>query len=173
MKQIDLREGARRQHRSVALFAVVQCWLRSLDGLAFERRHLERLIGLKRFKQSRVDWLQQDFKDFFPHQKVYKYRKKANSFASMVIARKPFDKFLPLGTMTTRRRLKGMRKGGPRIGMFQLWDIPDADLEEAFEGLAPFFADRVNFDERFLSSFLSLVAQGQVSPKSLLLKDEP
>jgi len=57
MKQIDLREGARRQHRSIALFAVVQCWLRNLDGLVLDRQNLERLVGLERFKGTRVDWL--------------------------------------------------------------------------------------------------------------------
>jgi hypothetical protein len=167
VKQIDLREGARRQHRGVALFAVIQCWLRGLDGLAFERKQLERLLGLDRFKRTRVNWLQEDFREFFPHQAVYWITGKRNSLGSLIVARDPISKYLPLGTMRTRARIAGLKKGGPKLGMFQLWTVPDDNLNDVFEGLLPFFADRANFDERFLSSFLALLAQGQISPKKL------
>ena len=46
MKQIEVREGARRQHRAIALYAALQCWLRQLDGVAIERVDLERLKTL-------------------------------------------------------------------------------------------------------------------------------
>ena len=55
MKQIDVREGAKRQHRAISLFAVIQCWLKQLDGIALQRHHLERLLGLERFKKTRVE----------------------------------------------------------------------------------------------------------------------
>jgi hypothetical protein len=29
MRQIDLRKGAKRQQRALALFAVIQCWLKA------------------------------------------------------------------------------------------------------------------------------------------------
>lgn len=173
MKQIDLREGARRQHRAVALFAVIQCWLRRLDGLAFERRHLERLLGLERFKGTRVEWLQEDFREFFPHQRVFLFSGKNNSLGSVVVSRVSLDGALPQGTMSTKVRISSIAEGGPRLGMFELWGEPDGDLRQAFEGLIPFFADKANFDERFLGSYLALLAQGQISPKSLPpLKDK-
>lgn len=40
-------------------------------------------------------------------------------------------------------------------------------IQESFEGLVPFFADQVNYDERFLAAYLTLLAQGQTSQHSL------
>ena len=168
MKQIDLREGARRQHRAVSLFAVIQCWLRQLDGVAFQRSHLERLLGLGRFKQTRINWLKEDFHDFFPYCKVIRYARKNNSLASVIVSRVPFQNALPKGTMTTEKRIEGITAGGPRLALFELWETPSNEtIANAFEGIVPFFSDSANFDERFLSSYLSLLVQGQISPKRL------
>jgi hypothetical protein len=153
MKQIDLREGARRQHRVVALFAVIQCWLRGLDGLAFERRQLERLLGLVRFKGTRVEWLREDFKEFFPYQEVCWFTGKNHSLGSVIISRVPIAGSLLEGSMATKARVAKVQEGGPKLGMFELWVEPGRDLNKAFEGLMPFFADRANFDERFLASY--------------------
>jgi len=167
MKQIDVREGARRQHRTVALFAVVQCWLRGLDGVAFRRKDLERLLGLDRFKLTRVEWLKSDLQDFFPHQRVYWATGKRNSLSSLIVCRHPISRILPSGAMKAETRLSRVKEGGPKLGMFQLWAVPGRHLNAAFEGFLPFFADRANFDERLLSSFLALLAQGQISPRTL------
>lgn len=167
MKQIDLREGACRQHRAVSLFAVIQCWIRELDGLAFSRTHLQRLLGLKRFKRTRVDWLQEDLREFFPYQSVYWQSDQPNSFSSLFISRIPIEDSLPKGSMTTHQRLEGIRDGGPRLDFFKIWTSPSLKAKDDFEGFIPFFADSANYDERFLSSYLSLLCQGQISPHSL------
>ena len=167
MKQIDLREGARRQHRAIALFAVIQCWLRSLDGLVIDRPHLERLLGLERFKATRVDWLQEDFREFFPHQETYWYQS-PKSFGALYAARKSIAEHLPQGTMSDEQRLAQMPAGGPVLGMLRMWPHPDpTKVMAAFEAAVPFFADAVNYDERLLSSYLALLCQGQISPSSL------
>lgn len=169
MKQIDVREGARRQHRSTALFAVIQCWLRNLDGLVFSRQHLERLLGLERFKETRVDWLREDLRDFFPYQEVYYWISgKQKSFASLFISRTELATYLPSGSMTNLERIKGIPENGPKLAMFRIWSPPEQEkVLSAFEAAVPFFADSANFDERLLSSYLALLAQGQISPQSL------
>lgn len=168
MKQIDLREGARRQHRSLSLFAVIQCWMRNLDGLAFQRKQLERILGLDRFKKTRVEWLQEDLKEFFPHVQTYWLTGKTNSLGSLIVARVPIADHLPKGNMTTKARIEKMSSDAPKIGLFELWSIPSSDtLSKAFEGLLPFFSDSANYDERFLTSYLFLLAQGQISPHNL------
>jgi hypothetical protein len=129
---------------------------------------LERLLGLTRFKQTRVDWIVEDIKEFFPCVEVYWYPDRENSFASMVVSRVPIEAHLPEGIMSTKERIAGMKSGSPRIGMFQMWRIPSGpDLQKAFDGAVPFFADSVNYDERFLSAYLALLAQGQISPHNL------
>lgn len=168
MKQIDLREGARRQHRTAALFAVIQCWLRNLDGLALTRQHLTRLIGLERFKGTRVEWLLEDLSDFFPYQEIYWISGKQNSLSSLFLSRIELKPYLPSGTMTTAKRIEGISPDGPRIATFKIWPQPKQDeVLKAFEAAIPFFADAVNYDERLLASYLSLLCQGQISPQSL------
>jgi hypothetical protein len=49
-----------------------------------------------------------------------------------------------------------------------MWNHPTEDhLTRLYEGLIPFFADAVNYDERLLASYLSLLVQGQISPRSV------
>jgi len=158
MKQIDTEEGAKRQHRTVALFCVIQCWVRGLDGVILSRSDIERLLGLERFKETRIDWIRRDFKEFFPFQKlgyepyvspVGHVNQNQESFASFTISRVPLDQ-------------------EPKIESFKLWKLPTRQhLNELYEGFIPFFADYANYDERFLASYLTLLAQGQISPKSI------
>lgn len=70
MTQNIIREHARRQHRMIGLYAVVQCWQRKLDSLFFKRVDLERLLGLERFKRERVEWLREDLKPFSLPEKI-------------------------------------------------------------------------------------------------------
>ena len=163
MKQIDVREGARRQHRTVALFSMIQCWMRGLDGIAYYRSHLERLLGLERFKQKRIDWLQEDIKELFPHQEIY-WSSDNESFSSLFVSRKKLKPYLPNGSMTTKKRIDGIPKNGPTIGIFQIWKRPNKKkAQESFSASIPFFSDYANYDERLLSSYLNLLINGQVS----------
>jgi hypothetical protein len=169
MKQIDLREGARRQHRTVALFAVIQCWIRNLDGVCFQRTHLQRLVGLERFKGTRVDWLKADLAECFPYQSLFVF---GESFASLFVSRRPLEPFLPTGTMLDSDRIKKMSKRGPKIEIFSLWPRlawhEGERLKDGFEGIAPLLVYPANFDERVMASYLALIAQGQMSPKKLI-----
>ena len=173
MKQIDVREGARRQHRAVALFAVLQCWLRNLDGIVLDRPHLERLLGLERFKGTRVFWLKRDFKEFFPFREVYNHTKAKNSFGSLYLSRCELKGVLPDGEMSDGKRIAGIPKDGPRIAMFEIWPRPDREeVMSAFAASIPFFADFANYDERLLASYLALLSQGQISPRAITSLDE-
>jgi hypothetical protein len=163
MKQIDVREGARRQHRTMALFSMIQCWMRGLDGIAYYRSHLERLLGLERFKQTRIDWLQKDIKELFPHQELF-WSSDKESFSSLFVSRKKLKQYLPKGSMTTQKRIEGIAENGPIIGVFQIWKRPNKKkAQESFSASIPFFSDYANYDERLLSSYLNLLINGQIS----------
>jgi len=164
VKQIDVREGARRQHRAVALFTILQCWLRNLDGIVLDRPHLERLLGLRRFKGTRISLKEADFKEFFPFQEVY-YFTKTKLFRVALSVPREAQGFLPDGEMSDSERIKAI----PRMAIFKMWPRPDnkETVLETFQAAIPFFADFANYDERLLASYLSLLIQGQVSPRSL------
>ncbi len=168
MKQIDVREGARRQHRAISLFTAIQCWLKQIDGVALQRHHLERLLGLERFKKTRIKWLQEDLKELFPYQEIRWTAGKTNHFSSLFISRLPLNPYLPKGRMSTKERIEGITKVGPKIEMFKMWKRPEPNkIQNLFEGSMPFFADYANYDERLLSSYLTLLAQGQISPANI------
>ncbi len=176
MKQIDLREGARRQHRALAVFATIQCWIRKWDGTAFERDHLERLVGLERFKGTRVEWLQEDLKDLFAFQQVLTYSS-SEKFACMIISRRDFSSYWPAGTMTTEERLEGIRKnGGPVLGVFGLWPKlktwKKSKLDLEFQGLLPLLNAPANYDERLMHSFLELISGGQILPSAVFPEND-
>ena len=180
MKQIDLREGARRQHRVIALFAVLQCWTRKLDGIVFTRPDLERLLGLERFKGKRITWIKADFEEFFPFRQVYYYAGK-QTLGSLYLSRLKLKGVLPDGKMSDQKRIEQIPADGPRLAMFKIWGRPtalrhmaEAGREEEFQAAVPFFAEFVNYDERLLASYLALLCQGQISPQSLpwLIQEE-
>jgi hypothetical protein len=169
MKQIDLKEGARRQHRAVALFATLQCWIRGLDGVCLQRRHLSRLIGLDRFKGKRIEWLKKDFSEFFEFQQLC-VSGPADSLASLFVSRTSLAT-MPTGTMPDEQRIASIPEGGPRLGIFQLWQQPNIiyakRLQNDFAALLPLLTDRANYDERLLSAYTSLIFTGQMSLRSL------
>jgi hypothetical protein len=167
MKQIDSREGARRQHRTIALFCVIQCWMRGLEGLILERQDLERLLGLERFKGTRIDWLREDFKEFFPYQSVEESpyedskgytNKKQQTFKSLSIVRS--------------KEIKP-----EQVARLHLWQRPSLPGEDDWTTqlhlgcFIPLLEGEANYDERVLVAYLSLLMQGQISPKSIPLFD--
>ncbi len=163
MKQSDNREVARRQHREVALFAVIQCWLRNLDGLVIEREALERLTGIDRFTQTRIGWRREDFREFFQFRHVIPMG--TQPLGSLYVSRRKLEGVLPGGRMSDEERIARAKEAGLRLGLFKIWYEPySAD----FDGSAvPFIANTANTDESILTSYLALLAAGQISPRSL------
>lgn len=160
MKQIDLREGAKRQHRAVTMYAALQCWVRGLDALVFKRGQLLRLLGLHRFKETRVDWLQEDFRELFPHQTVF-VSGQSKSLGSLLASRKPMKG--AAGHLS--QQVKWCEDNGIVVEDFQLWQWGSGSHPaKDFEPLTPFFGTSVNSDERLLTCYLSLLASGQMSP---------
>jgi hypothetical protein len=122
LKQVEIREGARRQHRIIALLAVFQCWTNNLDGV--DRTDLERLIGLERFKGKRASWLQEDFKEFFSYQEIITYQGRKDSLSSIYVSRRPLEDNFPKGTMDDEKRVRLLKSGGHNIEKLALWPKP-------------------------------------------------
>jgi hypothetical protein len=169
VKQVDLREGARRQHRAIAIFAVIQCWLRNLDGIVLKRGHLERLLGLDRFKGARVDWLNEDFQEFFPYLEVLQRDGAPNSFGSLYVSRRKLAEKFPSGTMSDEERVAKLQDAGLQFGLFEIWDKSEARKALAAFQATPSYVNDMNCDESFMATYLALLAGGLISPRSLPL----
>lgn len=173
MIQIDTREGARRRHRVIGLFAAIQCWTKGIDGVVFKRYQLERLLGMQRFKQPRRDWLIGDLREYFEYRQHLVLPKHPDSLASLFVSRLPLKPYFPSGKMEDEKRIEQIaNQGGPKLAIFEMWQRPALKLDKLFEGPLPFLADFWSYDEGVLSSYMALIAQGQVSPKSMLGKPD-
>jgi hypothetical protein len=88
--------------------------MRNLDGIVFDRPHLERLLGLERFKGQRVTWIKADFEEFFPFREVYYYAGK-NSFGSLYLSRQRLKGVLPDGNMSDQKRIELIPEENRRV----------------------------------------------------------
>ena len=151
--QIEDREGARRQHRMIGLFAVLQCWRRQLDGVVIEHSDLLRLIGLNVIKPKRAEWIKEDLKSFFPYiEAKWPTRQFIGKFW---LSRVPFERDALARTS--------------KIQQFHLWDDVKLETLSKHEIFSPFLpqAGSANIDERLLTSYLTLLAQGQIPLDSI------
>jgi hypothetical protein len=59
------REGARRVHRIIALYAVIFCWKNDLDAVMIPKSTLCSILGINRIETAREEWLSDDVKSYF------------------------------------------------------------------------------------------------------------
>jgi hypothetical protein len=153
MVQKKEREFARRQHRSLALFLMIQCWVKKTDGLVLKRSHLERLISLERFKGKRMKWLGIDLREFFPYQRPL-YSGTPETLSKFLVSRFPFEQYATEELVNPKEFVEDSGENRPRIALFSLWTKPKAkDIETPVDGVHSFFTDLVNYDERSLSAY--------------------
>jgi hypothetical protein len=112
------RDACRRHHRLIGYYLAIVAWARNLDCIVLDRSHLEKLLGLKRFKSVRVRWLCSDLRAWFPHQEAYHLTRAPSSISTLFLSRVPISAHLPKGSMTAEQRLAGMAKDAPRTEMF-------------------------------------------------------
>jgi len=147
------REACRRRHRVLGHFLAIQAWLRKLDCIVLRRRDLEHFLGLKRFKATRVSWLQEDLKPWFPFQTPYFKSQSPSSIHSLFIARVEMESHLPKGSMTTDLRIARMAKVAPKTETFILETATKLPLED------------------FIIAELALVSAGIKAPITYTKKD--
>ena len=164
MPQLKEREFARRQHRALGLFLIIQCWVKHADGLILKRVHLERLISLERFKGKRMKWLETDLKEFFPYQRPL-YSGPQQSLSKFLVSRVPFDQYSTEQIANPTAVVDPPADGRRQIALCSLW--PRATVTDVGN---PFFADSINYDERSLSAYLTLLAQGQIRVATIPLR---
>ncbi len=112
------RESSKRQHRTLGHYLAIQAWIRRLDCIVLTRGDLESFLGLERFKSSRVAWLQEDLKPWFPHQVPYYKTGATSSIHSLFLSRVDIQPYLPKGSMTTDKRITRIDPTAPKTEKF-------------------------------------------------------
>lgn len=149
------REYCRRQHRIIEHFLALQSWIRQLDCIVLERRHLEAFLDLKRFKSIRVKWLEDDLKPWFQFQQPYYQTGAASSIHSLFLSRIPISNFLSDKSMTSENRILQLKPGAPKTGMYsKYYDWSEIPSEEQ------------------IISYLATLASGLRTPKKILKREK-
>jgi len=112
------REFCRQQHRFVANYLAAVAWVNDLECIVVERRDLEALCGLERFKQERVKWFRDDVAEWFPYVHPIHFANKEYSVGTMYLSRKPIEDFIPDGTLSAERRIALTPPESPKTGLF-------------------------------------------------------
>lgn len=118
MNENFYRSACARQHHIIGHYLAVQAWHRGLDCIVLDRVDLEFFFGLQRFKGTRVRWLMEDLRPWFPYQENYNRTGVKASIHSLFLARVPIAEHLPSGSMTTEQRIERMAEAAPKTAVF-------------------------------------------------------
>lgn len=140
------RDSCRRQHRVIGNFLAMQAWLLGVDCIVLTRSDMEKFLGLERFKSTRVKWLLEDLRPWFPYQEDYYKSASPSSIHSLFLSRVPIALHLPKGSMTTRQRISRMKTDAPPTKLFG--DAPSGIMH----------------DETAIISQLAQLASGLIAP---------
>lgn len=134
------RDSCKRLHRIVANYLAVQAWTGQLDCLVLDRQDLEHFLQLERFKSSRVEWLQEDMRPWFPHQAAFYRSGSPSSIHSLFLSRVPIEEHLSSETMTTPERIALMAHDAPPTALYSSWR-PKRPTEEEMIAELTFFSN--------------------------------
>jgi hypothetical protein len=166
MKNQREEERKRRQDRIIALYAVLQAWLRNLDGIVCTHSDISRLTGLQSIQHGRIDKMVKNMKVFFPYSK--EFWTGPHSFLALFISRKPFADYLIKDELDLQKQVSKLSDEGLRLGFLQLWNKRlSEEVRRSLKDTLPLFTDLISNDEKLLAAYLALLAQGQISPKSI------
>jgi hypothetical protein len=85
------------------------------------------------------------------------------TLSKLLVSRFPFEQYSSDELRSPKEFIEDADGTRPRIALLSLWPkLTAKSLESSADGLHPFFTNLVNYDERSLSAYLTLLAQGQI-----------
>ena len=166
MDQIEVREGARRQHRSLAMFCALYCWHHDKCAVFVEKGTLLHYLGLKRMKEKRYEWLVEDVNSYFSH--IFK-RKNPNGIDFIVFSK------LPESELELVENQDAAKRFSPKvldIAVYRTSDLLSNEgekrVKKSIDKYFPFLSEINNLHEYALSNTLTLLANGVIQPSKAL-----
>lgn len=65
-RNLDWEARLRRQHRLIALYSLIQCWVKGVDGLVLTHSDLITILNIKRLEWSHLSQFATNMREFFP-----------------------------------------------------------------------------------------------------------
>ncbi|MFI8609316.1 hypothetical protein ACIGFL_13475 [Pseudomonas sp. NPDC077649] len=164
MDQLEIREGARRQHRGLAMFCVLYCWHHNKKAVFVRKELLLHYLGLERMKGTRYEWITEDVAAYFP----YIFKRTTNNKELIVFSKIPENELL-------ENKNEAIRFSPKILGLssYSLISL-DEHGEKAYKLIddsMPFLAEIKNLHEFAITNALSLLSSGIISPNKALESD--
>ena len=161
MDQLEVREGARRQHRGLAMFCVLYCWHHNKKAVFVRKELLLHYLGLERMKGTRYEWITEDIAAYFPHI----FKRNTNNKELIVFSKIPENELL-------ENKSEAIHFSPKILGLasYSLLAL-DTHGEKAYnfiEEVMPFLAEINNLHEFAITNALTLLSNGIVSPAKIL-----
>lgn len=163
MEQIEIREGARRQHRSLAMFCALYCWHHDKKAVFVYKELFLSYLGLSRLRGTRYDWIVEDTTSYFPHV----FKRESKEISLIVFSKLSEEELLKNKSQAIYLNPKALGLSG-----YNLFDL-DEENEKAIKFMneaIPYLSEIRNLHEFSITSSLSLLANGIVSPSTILAK---
>ncbi len=161
MDQIEIREGARRQHRGLAMFCALYCWHHKKEAVFVRKEIFLRYLGLEKMKGKRYEWVLEDVSAYFP----FVFTRNTDNKDLIVFSRIPENTLL-------KEKEKAIHFSPKILG---LATYPGISLiengEEALKFIdnsMPFLSEIKNLHEYAITNALSLLTNGLISPAKAL-----
>ena len=161
MDQIEVREGARRQHRGLAMFCALYCWHHNKEAVFVSKELFLDYLGLERMKGARYDWVLEDFSEYFP----FIFKRNLNGRELIVFSKIPEDDLLKEKekAINFSPKILDLAKY-PTMALFDGGTEAQCFINDTL----PFLSEIKNLNEYAISNVLPLLAGGVVSPGKAL-----
>ena len=104
------REACRRLHRALGNYFAIRAWCANTDCVILQRRVLEKLLDVERLRESRMSWIEEDFKSWFPYIHILTLPSRY-SVGSIYLSRVDISEHMGF-CVTDDERLRILRSGG-------------------------------------------------------------
>ena len=166
MDQIEIREGARRQHRCLTMFCALYCWNQDKTICYVGKDQFLLFLGLERLKEIRFKWFVEDGKAYFPHI----FQTKNSKGKELIVLSRVDEKELVTNKPKYKDKSILLKPSIFSLENYKLSFLEQngEQLKKIFEEAFPFIKSVNNYYEFSILNVLSLLANGAISPELAL-----
>jgi hypothetical protein len=123
-KQRNLQWEARlrRQHRLIALYSLIQCWVRGADGLVLTHDDLTKILNIKRLEWSHFAEFASNVREFFPFV-VPVYLQSTKQVLACFISRRKMEGVPKNRRIDIPRQIAALKRQGVDVTLFSMWKL--------------------------------------------------
>jgi len=119
-KNLQWEAKLRCQHRRISLFALIQCWLKEVDGLVLTHSDLAAILQLTRIEETHIDQLVDNMREFFPFC-VPIWSPRPKTLRACFVSRRPIRTILGKQGSSIPKQIEALKQEGIPFETFTIW----------------------------------------------------